>query len=112
MTAGTFLKALCRSFSDGIVLACTLTIIARNLGRMFKSFNSLFFPPIISEKGLHKPGEGLCSPFHYFGTDTPSNVKHWAGGGNAVPSYYITINLDRKVGQPVRLSFHLMPKLQ
>ena len=24
----------------------------------------------------------------------------------------ITINLDRKVGQPVRLSFHLMPKLQ
>jgi hypothetical protein len=81
MTAGTFLKALCRSFSDGIVLACTLTIIARNLGRMFKSFNSLFFPPIISEKGLHKPGEGLCSPFHYFGTDTPSNVKHWAGGG-------------------------------
>ena len=27
-----------------------------------------------------------------------------------VPS--ITINLDRKAGQPVRLSFHLMPKLQ
>ena len=81
MTAGTFLKALCRSFSDGIVLACTLTIIARNLGRMFKSFNSLFFPPIISEKGLHNPGEGVCSPFQYFGTDTPSNVKHWAGGG-------------------------------
>lgn len=24
----------------------------------------------------------------------------------------ITINLDRKAGQPVRLSFHLMPKLQ
>ena len=24
----------------------------------------------------------------------------------------ITINLDRKAGQPVRLSFHLVPKLQ
>lgn len=24
----------------------------------------------------------------------------------------ITINLGRKVGQPVRLSFHLVPKLQ
>ena len=27
-----------------------------------------------------------------------------------IPS--ITINLDRKAGQPVRLSFHLVPKLQ
>ena len=37
----------------------------------------------------------------------PSNSVHFE-----IYSPPITINLDRKVGQPVRLSFHLMPKLQ
>ena len=34
---------------------------------------------------------------------------------DGTPEYYpssITINLDRKAGQPVRLSLHLVPKLQ
>ena len=33
-----------------------------------------------------------------------------AAGKKLLPP--ITINLDRKAGQPVRLSFHLVPKLQ
>ena len=33
-------------------------------------------------------------------------------GLGAMPSSPITINLDRKAGQPVRLSLHLVPKLQ
>jgi hypothetical protein len=36
----------------------------------------------------------------------------YAGFINRFNNAPITINLDRKAGQPVRLSFHLVPKLQ
>ena len=57
----------------------------------------------------------------YFCTPKGASIFGWAGvdgihfcfvrgfGGKITP---ITINLDRKAGQPVRLSLHLVPKLQ
>ena len=41
----------------------------------------------------------------YFKVDVPKC-------SNSDENTPITINLDRKAGQPVRLSFHLVPKLQ
>ena len=50
-------------------------------------------------------------------TESVSPCIYWTGTAKLNTTDYvnitsITINLDRKAGQPVRLSLHLVPKLQ
>ena len=57
-----------------------------------------------AQETLSPPGQGELPPLEE--NNTPAVIS------KGITTSPITINLDRKVGQPVRLSFHLMPKLQ
>lgn len=69
-----------------------------------ESFTDAVIREVQEETGLHIRSPQLCG------------IKDWCENQcRFVVLLYkttITINLDRKAGQPVRLSFRLMPKLQ
>ena len=64
------------------------------------------------DKGSRPPGGRLRKNKKGQVWDLSLKTQRRSGASHKISLPPITINLDRKAGQPVRLSFHLVPKLQ